>query len=211
MSARTAFIPIALAAVLGCGKENGLLDPPPGQTQTTLGSIVATPSALTLTAGQRSTITMQALSTTNQPIADATGYAFTSSATSIASVTTGGEVTGLAAGSATITVSLTRGSVTRTVDVPVTVSGTLPATANVTASATADTFSPAFVAIARTGTVTWTFGARAHNVNFQGTAGAPANIGDTVNDTVARTFNTAGTFTYVCTLHANMSGTVLVQ
>ena len=209
MSARTILISIVFAALSACGDDGDLLGPVPGQV--TLGSITATPSALTLTTGQRITLTMQALSTTSQPITDATGYVFTSNAPDIASVSTGGEVTGVAAGSATVTASLTRGSVTRTVDVPVTVSGTAPGTASVTAGSTTNTFTPSSVAVSVGGTVTWTFGALEHNVNFQGASGAPADIGNTSNASVSRTFNTAGTFAYVCTLHSGMSGSVLVQ
>lgn len=91
----------------------------------------------------------------------------------------------------------------------------LPATAAVAASGSANTFTPAQVSIRRTGTVTWTFGSpRPHNVIFNaGTAGAPADIpGNNTNVEVSRTFNTAGTFNYICSIHgAAMSGTVTVQ
>ena len=209
MSARTVLIPIALAGLFACGDDGDLIGPPPGQA--TLGSITATPATLILTTGQRITLTMQAFSTANQPISDATGFVFTSSAPGIASVSNGGEVTGVAAGTATVTVSLTRGTVTRTVDVPVTVSGTAPGTANVTAGSTSNTFTPSSVAVSVGGTVTWTFGALEHNVDFQGATGAPADIPNTSNASVTRTFNTAGNFAYVCTLHSGMSGSVLVQ
>lgn len=210
MLTRTVLIPIALSGALACGGgyNDGTNPPPP---QATLGSIVATPTTLNLAAGQRTTLTMQALNTSNQPIANASGYVFTSNGTTVASVSSGGEVTGLTAGAATITASLTLGSVTKTVDVPVTVTGTLPLTASVTAGATSDTFTPNFVSIARTGSVTWTFGARLHNVNFEGAAGTPGNIGDSINESETRTFNTAGNFSYVCTIHPSMTGTVLVQ
>lgn len=208
MSVHRTLIPLAMAGLLACGSDGDLIGPPPGGQ--TLGSIAASPTTLTLTAGQRTTITMTALNTSSQPIANVSGYTYSSSAPAVAVVSNDGDVTGLSAGTATITVSLTLGSVTKTVDVPVTVSGTLPLTATVVAGATSDTFTPDFVAIARTGTVTWSFGARVHNVTFQG-ASAPANIPDSVNESEARTFNTAGTFSYRCTIHANMSGTVLVQ
>ena len=86
-----------------------------------------------------------------------------------------------------------------------------PQTASVAASATANTFSPSTVTIARGGTVTWTFGARPHNVTFGATTGAPAGVPTTTNAQVARQFPTAGSFGYDCTLHAGMSGTVVVR
>jgi plastocyanin len=67
------------------------------------------------------------------------------------------------------------------------------------------------VDISATGTVTWSFGQLAHNVTFGAQAGAPQNIGDSVNSDVPRTFNTTGTFGYNCTIHPGMSGTVVVH
>jgi plastocyanin len=58
-------------------------------------------------------------------------------------------------------------------------------------------------------TVTWTWSVSAtdHNVTF-----SDASSGDkTAGATYSRQFNTAGTFSYHCTLHAGMTGSVLVQ
>jgi plastocyanin len=89
-------------------------------------------------------------------------------------------------------------------------SGT-PQSATVEASATADRFSPSTVTIARGGTVTWTFGARRHNVTFRTTPGAPANVPSTENSQAARQFPSVGSFGYDCTLHPGMAGTVVVE
>jgi plastocyanin len=71
---------------------------------------------------------------------------------------------------------------------------------------------PPDVDIAVGGTVTWTFQSLTHNVTFTTTAaGTPANTGDQTNTSVPRTFTTAGTFTYHCTLHPGMNGTVTVH
>jgi plastocyanin len=96
--------------------------------------------------------------------------------------------------------------------VNVTVTGALPTTATVVAGAASNDFTPPFLVIARGGTVSWTFTGRNHNVTFAGTTGAPANIPTTSNSPtpVPRTFATAGTFDYNCTLHAGMTGTVVV-
>ncbi|MBA3968585.1 MAG: carboxypeptidase regulatory-like domain-containing protein [Gemmatimonadetes bacterium] len=72
-------------------------------------------------------------------------------------------------------------------------------------------FSPSAVTIVRGGTVTWTFGSVAHNVIFNQTTGAPTNVPIVSSTTESRTFNSDGTFPYVCTLHAGMTGTVQVH
>lgn len=88
---------------------------------------------------------------------------------------------------------------------------TLPTTAQVAAGSSSNTFTPRAVAIAPGGTVTWTFGALQHNVIFGAANGAPENIPGAVRDTtVTRSFPTAGTFNYLCTLHENMNGTITV-
>jgi plastocyanin len=50
----------------------------------------------------------------------------------------------------------------------------------------------------------------AHNVTFT-TSGAPASIPGTSNAAVGVVFPNIGTFPFYCTLHANMTGTVVVQ
>lgn len=91
-------------------------------------------------------------------------------------------------------------------------------TASVSMSTTSDplygvsgAFSPTSVTIARTGTVTWINATgTAHNVTFAG-SGAPANIADHTSGSNVRTFANAGSFSYQCTNHAGMTGTVTVQ
>lgn len=85
------------------------------------------------------------------------------------------------------------------------------ASASVVAGDNSNIFTPASVEVARGAVVTWTFGARPHNVIFNSTAGAPANVEVTSNAQVARTFNTVGSFAYDCTLHSGMTGTVVVR
>jgi plastocyanin len=72
------------------------------------------------------------------------------------------------------------------------------------------TFTPSSVDIAAGGVVTWTFGTT-HNVTFNPAPGAPANIPDTPSGSVPVTFNTPGTFNYQCTIHAGMTGVVVVH
>ena len=196
----------AIVAACGGGGDSGPTQPP---VTATLGSIVPSSTTLNLAAGQQQTISVTAFDTNNQPISGATGFVFTSSAPAVVGLSSGGRVIGLTAGTATITVTLTLNGVSKSATVAVTVTGSLPAAATVSAGAAND-FSPPTVAIARGGTVTWTFGAVIHNVEFGNTPGAPAGIGNSSNTSVARSFATAGTFSYTCTLHANMNGTVIV-
>lgn len=86
-------------------------------------------------------------------------------------------------------------------------SGTPPVQANV---AVGDNFfNPSSTTVAVGGQVTWTWGGSApHNVTFS----AGTNSATQSSGTFDRTFPTAGSFDYQCTVHgAAMSGTVMVQ
>jgi plastocyanin len=195
---------VAAAVLTGCGGDDG------GDGGTGPGTAVFTTlevsptaptvvigftTALSATAKDQNGATMSGLTTT-----------YASSDNSKATVTNAGVVTGVAAGTARITATGTIGGVTKTKDVDVTV-GAAPTTANVAATASS-TFTPHDVVVARTGSVAWTF-AIEHNVVFD-SPNSPANIGNTATGSVSRTFNTAGTFNYHCTIHGGMNGTVIV-
>ncbi len=85
--------------------------------------------------------------------------------------------------------------------------GGVPSTSN--AIAVGDNFfNPAATTVPVGTTVTWTFGTgTTHNVTF----GDGTTSGDRSTGTYTRTFNTAGTFGYRCTIHAGMNGSVTVQ
>lgn len=70
-------------------------------------------------------------------------------------------------------------------------------------------FKPAEVTVPVGGTVTWEFddGSVAHNVVFED--GPKSDI--ETEGTFEHTFDTAGSFPYVCTLHPTMKGTVTVK
>lgn len=73
-----------------------------------------------------------------------------------------------------------------------------------------NSFSPANIQVTPGTTVTWTWssGSDIHNVTFQDGAFS----GDkSAGGSYSRTFATAGTFSYSCTLHGGMNGSVLVK
>ena len=85
----------------------------------------------------------------------------------------------------------------------------MAATVNATS---ANAFTPANVTIGVGGTVTFAFGAVAHNVFFDNSpGGAPDAIpGTNANMSATRTFTTPGTFEFDCHIHPGMKGTVVV-
>ena len=70
-------------------------------------------------------------------------------------------------------------------------------------------FEPADLTVAAGTTVTWTnTGAATHTVKWGD--GTPESTGLTAGATYQRTFDTAGSFPYVCGIHGSMSGTITV-
>ncbi len=199
---------LVAAACGGGGGGDGGAGPGPQQT---LADIVPSVTSLALAAGQSATVTVTARNTSGGTISNAGTPTFTSRSTTVAEVTLQGIVFAVAAGTTTIDISLTFGGVTKTASVTVVVTGTLGTSASVAAGSAANNFQPQVVGVARGGMVTWSFAAVEHNVTFSGGSGAPANIPNTTNASVSRTFNTAGNFAYDCSLHAGMVGTVIVR
>ena len=179
----------------------------------TLSSVVVSPSVVPLSVSGTRQLTTVAQDARGNTIAGATGFQFGSNNEAVATVTpTGGFVSAVAVGTATITATLTRDLVTASGASTVNVTaggGTFPSTAGVATSNSS--FNPALVDIAVGGTVTWTFATTSHNVNFNAATGAPANIETTQNASVARSFPTAGSFSYFCNIHEGMTGTVVVH
>ena len=201
----------ALAVVVSCGGSgsdgSGTTGPPQ-----TLASIAVTPTTVSLAAGGVQTISVTGTGTDGKVIQNLSGVRYTSQNALVADVVALGDVAGLTPGSTTIDISVTVGGVTKSATVAVTVAaGTLPSSAAVGAVDISNTFFPRTVVVQRAGTVQWTFTAVEHNVSFGAAAGAPAAIGLVKNTNVSRTFNTAGNFQYDCTIHAGMTGFVVVR
>jgi plastocyanin len=72
-----------------------------------------------------------------------------------------------------------------------------------------DFFDPANIQVSPGATVTWTWpsGVAVHNVTFADVTSGDKGPGSSFS----KSFPTAGTFTYSCTIHGGMSGTVLVK
>ena len=72
-----------------------------------------------------------------------------------------------------------------------------------------DFFQPSAIQVTVGSTVTWTWDSNAvvHNVTFPDGSGS-GNLG--ASATFSKTFSTAGTFSYQCTIHG-MSGSIVVQ
>jgi len=213
---RLAFL-VVTSALLGCGgggsDDGGTTGPPPPPgNQQTLGSISTSVTTINIGAGNTQTITVSAFDTQNAVIANPGTPTFTVAQSAIAEVDGQGVVLALSQGATAVNVSLTMGAVTKTATVSVSVSGTLPSDASVIASSGDYVFTPKSVAIVRGGSVTWTFGGLEHTVTFTNTSGAPASISTGGYSTaVSRTFGSAGNFAYTCTIHAGMSGQVVVR
>ncbi len=169
-------------------------------------SVTVGPASLSLPIGQSGQLTAAVAVENNA----STQVLWTSDNSAIATVNATGRVTAVTAGTAKIRATAVAdagkfGESTTTVTAP-----TFPNA--ITVDATIDrTFSPGTVDIALGGTVTFSFKALTHNVTFAGMAGAPGNVPNSENVNVARVFGTAGTFTYQCTLHSGMTGTVTVR
>ena len=210
---------IAALGLLACSGGGGTTqpndddddDPGPGP-QPTLGSITANVTALNLAAGATATISVTARDVNNEIIEGAANPTFSSTNTSVALVETDGRVWGLLAGTGEINISLSHGGVSKSTQVPVTVTGSLPANEQVVASGTDYVFSPRVVAVQAGGSVTWQFGALEHTVQFSSAAGAPSSISSGgYSSSISRTFATAGNFAYSCSIHPGMSGQVYVR
>jgi len=195
---------LGATVLVGCSGGGDDPTPPPTPVFTTF---TVEPNAPTVTVGGTQALTPSAKDQSGATMSGLT-TTYVSNAPGTASVTTpGGVITGVALGTTTITATGTIGSVTKTATVNVTV-GAPSATASVTATS-GNQFNPPQVPVARNGSVTWTFQAL-HNVTFT-TANSPANVTEQSSGTASRTFPTAGTFNYQCTIHPGMNGSVVVS
>ena len=201
---------VTLLIVAGTGAGCGGSEPGPGPGTSVLTTLELTPATATLfTVAPGNTVTLSAVAKDQdgETMAGVGSPSFSSDNDAVASVSQDGTITAVAAGTAAITGTLTAGDVTRTDLTTVTVQ-VAPASAAVTTPSLA--FQPATVDVGAGGSVSWTFGPTTHNVGFT-TTGAPADVPDLQNGSASREFPTNGSFSYRCTIHPEMTGTVHVH
>lgn len=172
-------------------------------------SITVTPTTRTLTPTQTQALTVRALDALTNEVTAAPAPTFVSSNTSAATVNGTGVVTAVAAGTSTVTATMVTVDGTRTATSEITVSAqSFPTSADV--NLLTATFSPTSVDITAGGTVRFINNSGVeHNVTF---ATLAANdIPNHMSGTNTRTFGSAGSFAYSCTIHSGMNGTVVAH
>jgi plastocyanin len=194
------------AILIGCGGGGAadLTTPSNGAPA----SLALSPAAPSVAVGGRVQLTVSGKDASGTAIPDLPAPSFSIADQTVATVDATGLVTALAVGTTEVTATVEgAGAVTATLTVtaPGTAAGPTVATPN-------ETFSPATVTTAPGTTVTWEISGATHNVTFTGPAPAGGNIPDTpAGNRASRTFDAAGTYSYQCTRHSGMTGTVVVE
>ena len=175
-------------------------------------SVSIAPVTTNLVVGGTVSLTATPLDQSGVPMTGLPAASFTSGSAAIATVSSTGVVTATGAGTADITATIVSGATTHSATGTVLVTAAPPGGVTVSTTNT-NTFSPGTVAITAGGTVTWQFGNGTHNVTWN--AGSPQPPGGSIPDQSAgaqsRAFPTAGNYTYQCTRHNGMTGTVTVS
>ncbi len=192
-----AFVVVNLIA--GCGGGDG---GPSGNSN--IANVTLNAPSLSMIQGDTATLVATAKDAAGNTVGGSVAWK-TSSAT-VATVSATGLVTALAPGTATITATIGGRSASLRANI------TAAPNAVLVTMAAGDLFSPFHAVIAVGGRVNFEFPQRTHNVAFDRKTGVPADIPNTTSATVSRTFNTAGNFSYACTLHLpGMVGEVEVR
>ena len=197
-SERALFAVLFLAA---CGGDKGT---PTGTTAVLTSLGLSAPSN---TVGIGATMQLSTSPKDQTGAADPVAITWTSGSKFVATITSGGLVSGVAGGQAYMYAN--GGSLIDSTLVTV-ITGAYPSTQDIYMLPLSYTPNTADIAVGTT--VQFHFQATAHNVFFDAATGKPADIpGEVSNQTVARVFNTKGTFGYRCTLHPEMIATIIVH
>lgn len=183
---------------------------PAGGTVVTLNVALSDPS---LVIGDQGQGTVSARDANNAAVAlGSRTITWSSSNTSIATVSSSGVIAAVGIGSTVIRASVQEGGSAVVGNATLNVVANPDAKQNVDVSMPGLTFSPADMVVKVGGTVRFIFPNLAHNVIWRPRlTGSPVDILPVSNTTITQTFTTAGVFPFVCTLHDGMVGTVVVS
>jgi plastocyanin len=167
-------------------------------------SVIITAPKQTIAVGEPVQLTTTARDVNGVTIGGAK-FAYTATPAGVISINATGRAIGVATGTAVVTA--TSGGQT---SLPFPIQVTAGSVA-VVVTMQANTFTPTQATIRVGQSVLYDFPADQHNVIFAQRTGKPADIPVTSGQSVSRTFGTAGTFPYDCTLHPGMSGQIIVN
>jgi plastocyanin len=187
---------VAVVGVSACNGESTLKTP-------SVNSVIIT-GKQTIAVGEAAQLTTTARDVNGVTISNAK-ITYASLSAAVVSVNSTGRMIGVTPGSASIVA--TSGGVSSQPH-PITV--TAGAVAAVI-TMQANTFTPSQVTVRAGQSILFDFPADQHNVIFAVVTGKPADIPATAGQSITRTFATAGTFPFDCTLHPGMKGTVVVN
>jgi plastocyanin len=166
------------------------------------------PAAASLVVGGVLQLSATPLDQAGVPMAGLPAPVFTTTDAAVAAVSPAGLVSAAGPGTARIAARITNGGVTHTDSTTLTITAPAPGATITTPSLT---FAPNLVTIQAGETVTWQFVEAVHNVTFLTPVPAGFDIPDQpIGAAVQRSFTSPGQYSYECTRHANMTGTVIV-
>jgi plastocyanin len=195
----------------GCGGDGDGDPAPPAPTLETIEVTPASPALFSAAPGNTVTLTVVAKDQDGDVIGNPGTITYASGNTAVATVSAAGVVTAVGAGTTPVTATATYGGVTRSGNASITVR-VAPAAAGVDAQlvGTQPSWVPGTVDVGAGGEVTWTVGTVPHDINFSG-GGAPSNVPAWADGSESRTFPTPGVYSYFCSIHAGMIGSVTVH
>jgi plastocyanin len=197
----------ALIACGGSGDGGGTNPPPPG----TVSSVTLNRSSAVMKPTESVTITATPKNASGNAISGKTVTWTASPASGTVSLTPNGSqvtVTGTADGTAQVKATVDQ---VNSPSATITVTSTIASSADVTVGSGGDVFTPDQADISAGGTVNFTWAAGPHNVTWTAGPTTPANSGDRSSGSFSVTLPQAGTYSYHCTIHAGMNGSVTVH